>query len=66
MKPTTVRVCLGCGQHYPPADHACPSCGSHAGDVQAEPTREPVRRAAHATTPKPKPTRGRNEAVTRR
>jgi rRNA maturation endonuclease Nob1 len=29
----TVRRCLGCQATYPPDDHACPECGSHAGYV---------------------------------
>jgi rRNA maturation endonuclease Nob1 len=29
-----VRRCLGCGSTYPPDEHACPKCGSHAADVE--------------------------------
>jgi rRNA maturation endonuclease Nob1 len=42
---TVVRRCLGCGSTYPPDEHACPRCGSHAGDLE---------KAAEA---KPKPKR---------
>jgi rRNA maturation endonuclease Nob1 len=29
-----VRRCLGCGNTYPPNEHACPRCGSHAGETE--------------------------------
>jgi rRNA maturation endonuclease Nob1 len=41
-----VRRCLGCGNTYPLAEHACPRCGSHAADVEQEKTA--------AAKPKPK------------
>jgi rRNA maturation endonuclease Nob1 len=46
-----VRRCLGCGNTYPPDEHACPKCGSHAADteVQAEPKPEPKRQPRRKT-----------------
>jgi rRNA maturation endonuclease Nob1 len=35
-----VRRCLGCSATYPPDEHACPKCGSHAADVEPEPAEE--------------------------
>jgi hypothetical protein len=29
-----VRRCLGCSATYPADEHACPTCGSHAADVE--------------------------------
>lgn len=52
------RVCLGCGEGYDPAGHACPACGSHAGnvvdvgDVQGA-TREPQAKPARTKRPGP-------------
>jgi rRNA maturation endonuclease Nob1 len=48
----TVRRCLGCSTTYPPDEHACPNCGSHAGEaeeaadpkVEATPAKPPRRR----------------------
>jgi rRNA maturation endonuclease Nob1 len=48
----TVRRCLGCQATYPPDEHACPECGSHAGyvdKVEVEKVEDPVA--------KPKPRR---------
>jgi rRNA maturation endonuclease Nob1 len=44
-----IRRCLGCSATYPADAHACPKCGSHAGEVEE---------AAEAK-PKPKPARRR-------
>jgi rRNA maturation endonuclease Nob1 len=45
------RRCLACSTTYPLEDHACPKCGSHAGDVvQVE----------RATSTKPKRDAGRH------
>jgi rRNA maturation endonuclease Nob1 len=41
-----VRRCLGCSATYPPDEHACPKCGSHAADLEQQ-----------AETAKPKPKR---------
>jgi rRNA maturation endonuclease Nob1 len=43
---SNVRRCLGCGNIYPPNEHACPRCGSHAADIEQK-----------ATAAKPKPKR---------
>jgi rRNA maturation endonuclease Nob1 len=45
---TTRRRCLGCGYVYPVEDHACPKCGSHAGEVETttKPKRAAPRRKA--------------------
>jgi rRNA maturation endonuclease Nob1 len=47
----TVRRCLGCSATYPADAHACPKCGSHAGEL-AE-----VDQAERDTADKPKPRR---------
>ncbi|HVD16918.1 MAG TPA: zinc ribbon domain-containing protein [Actinomycetota bacterium] len=44
---SVVRRCLGCGETYPPDEHACPKCGSHAGEVEK----------VEKTVAKPKPPR---------
>jgi rRNA maturation endonuclease Nob1 len=31
-----VRRCLGCSATYPADEHACPTCGSHAADVEEQ------------------------------
>jgi rRNA maturation endonuclease Nob1 len=41
-----VRRCLGCSATYPADEHACPECGSHAGEVEEK-----------APEAKPKPAR---------
>jgi rRNA maturation endonuclease Nob1 len=46
---SVIRRCLGCSATYPPDEHACPSCGSHAAEVVEQ----------EKTAAKPKPTRQR-------
>jgi rRNA maturation endonuclease Nob1 len=48
---SVVRRCLGCSASYPLDEHACPTCGSHAADV------EKVEKVEKDTPAKPKPTR---------
>ena len=43
-----VRRCLGCQATYPPDEHACPKCGSHAADLEQK---------APEAVAKPKPKR---------
>jgi rRNA maturation endonuclease Nob1 len=43
---SVVRRCLGCSATYPPDEHACPKCGSHAAEVEVQEKTE--------TKPKPK------------
>jgi rRNA maturation endonuclease Nob1 len=50
---TDVRRCLGCQATYPPDEHACPRCGSHAADVEVQEEK--------AAEPKPKPARRRRK-----
>ena len=49
---SVVRRCLGCGETYPPDEHACPKCGSHAGEVEEAQAPEDT-----AAKSKPKPRR---------
>jgi rRNA maturation endonuclease Nob1 len=44
-----VRRCLGCGSSYPPTEHACPKCGSHAGELAEV---EKVEKASEAKQPR--------------
>jgi rRNA maturation endonuclease Nob1 len=46
-----VRRCLGCGSTYPVDEHACPSCGSHAAEVEVQDT--DVQEKASPAKPKP-------------
>jgi uncharacterized OB-fold protein len=55
-----VRRCLGCGETYPPDWHACPACGSHAGEV------EEATAAVATATPATPPAAGRRPAKPRR
>jgi rRNA maturation endonuclease Nob1 len=42
---SVVRRCLGCGNVYPLTEHACPKCGSHAGETEkAKPKPKPKRK----------------------
>jgi rRNA maturation endonuclease Nob1 len=54
-----VRRCLGCSATYPADEHACPSCGSHAAEVEEERTVAP--RGASEAKAKPKPARPRRK-----
>jgi rRNA maturation endonuclease Nob1 len=47
---SVVRRCLGCSATYPPDEHACPKCGSHAAEVETK---------DKDTVAKPKPPRRR-------
>jgi rRNA maturation endonuclease Nob1 len=38
-----VRRYLGCSATYEPEGHACPECGSHAGEVEEVPPEEVAR-----------------------
>jgi hypothetical protein len=56
----TLRICLGCSAKYAPGAHACPQCGSHAGESveEGETTPAPV-----AVGDPAKPTRGHTGAT---
>jgi rRNA maturation endonuclease Nob1 len=49
-----VRRCLGCSATYPADEHACPKCGSYAGEVTEDTAAKDT-----AAKPKPKPARRR-------
>ena len=49
---SVVRRCLGCSATYPPDEHACPKCGSHAAEVEVH-----VQPLDKDTAAKAKPTR---------
>jgi rRNA maturation endonuclease Nob1 len=49
-----LRRCLGCSATYPLEEHACPECGSHAGEAEDMPPEEDTRKSSST---KRKPTR---------
>jgi ribosomal protein L40E len=43
------RICMACGTDYPPTDHACPRCDSHAGTVEVVPKADAKPKPAQPT-----------------